>query len=79
LVEDGIERFSSLSEPEEVLSSFRSKNSKSTIRNRKIKQAAIANQLGVPKCIKLAEAMKERGNKGKRRRVKGGGRFEEQN
>jgi hypothetical protein len=71
LVEDGIERFSSLSEPEEVLSSFRSKNSKSTIRNRKIKQASMANQLGVPKCIKLAEAMKERGNKGKRRRVKG--------
>jgi hypothetical protein len=61
LVDDGVGRFSSLSEPEEVISTFRSKNSKSNPRNRKQKPGGNANKLGVPKCLKLAEAVKEMG------------------
>jgi hypothetical protein len=72
LVEDGVSRFSSLSEPEEVLSPFRSKNPKLIFRARHRKSQAAANKLGVPNCIKFAEAVKEMSSKLRKRKQKGG-------
>jgi hypothetical protein len=72
LVEDGIIRDSSLSEPEETLSPFRSINPRHNHRNKKLNSLSNANNLGVPKCIKLVEAVKEMGARVKQRRQKGG-------
>jgi hypothetical protein len=66
-------RYSSLSEPEEVLSSHRSCCPKPSSRIRKHKQGAKPNDIGVPKFVQLVEAMKEAGSKLRRRRQKDGG------
>jgi hypothetical protein len=59
LVEEGFDRYSSISKPEDVLTSHKAKAPKSKVR----KQKAISkfNQLGVPKCLKLVEVVKESG------------------
>ncbi|KAK2367022.1 heterogeneous nuclear ribonucleoprotein [Trifolium repens] len=61
LVEEEVCRCSSISEPEEVLSSHRAKQPKSNPKHRNYKPATKFNPLGVPKCIQLVEAVKEGG------------------
>jgi hypothetical protein len=55
LVEEGVNRVSSISEPEEMFTPQRNKLSKI----RRNKSCSKFNQLGVPKCIKLVEMVKE--------------------
>ncbi|WJX47284.1 hypothetical protein P8452_33995 [Trifolium repens] len=73
LVEEDCIRFSSVSEPEDAFSSHRSNEPKFISKNRKLKSTAKFNPLCVPKCLKLVEAVKECGHRGKKRRQKGGG------
>jgi hypothetical protein len=61
LVEEEVSRCSSISEPEEVLSSHRAKQPKTNPKHRKYKQATKFNPLGVPKCLQLVEVVKEGG------------------
>jgi hypothetical protein len=70
LVEEGVERVSSVSEPVEVLAPHRSKISKDNPKARKHKACSNFKQLGVPTCIKLAEAVKEVGPRAKKKRQK---------
>jgi hypothetical protein len=72
IVEDGVYRYSSISEPEEVLSSHRSKVTKNLSKTRRQKSCAKVNPLVAPKCLKLVEALKEGGVRARRRRQKGG-------
>jgi hypothetical protein len=72
-VEEEVTRYSSISEPEEVFSPLRTKVPKKTSNLKRNKSCAKFNQLGVPKCMQLAEAIKEGGHKGRRRRQRGGG------
>ncbi|KAK2457642.1 hypothetical protein QL285_004891 [Trifolium repens] len=71
LVEEDGFRCSSFSEPEEVLSPHRSKATKPNPKMRRNKSCSKFNQLGVPRCIKLAEAIKEAGGRAKKIRRKG--------
>jgi hypothetical protein len=73
LVDDGELRYSSFSEPEEALSSHRTKNPKTNPKLRRQKSSSKFNKLGVPKCFQLVEAMKEAGVRGRRRRARSGG------
>ncbi|WJX18268.1 hypothetical protein P8452_08083 [Trifolium repens] len=75
LVEDDVYRCSYFSEPEEVLSPHRSKATKPkpNSRMKRNKSCSKFNQLGVPMCIKLAEAMKEASGRAKKLRKKGSG------
>ncbi|GAU18966.1 hypothetical protein TSUD_229570 [Trifolium subterraneum] len=61
-------RYTSLSEPEEVLSSHRNKVPKHSSKSHKHKPGVKFNPLGVPKCVKIREAVKDVGAKAKRRR-----------
>ncbi|KAK2449432.1 hypothetical protein QL285_008629 [Trifolium repens] len=71
-VEEGVYRYSSMSEPEEVLSSHRSKVPNNLSKTRRQKSCSKVNPLVAPKCLKLVEAMKEGGARARRRRQKGG-------
>jgi hypothetical protein len=68
---DVVTRYSSISEPEEVLSLDRERISKITSKSRKLKSCSKFNKLGVPKCIQFAESIKEVGPRVRRRRQKG--------
>ncbi|GAU20806.1 hypothetical protein TSUD_132910 [Trifolium subterraneum] len=63
-------RYSSISEPEEVLSSHRKKKNRNIPKSGKQKSCAKFNPLGVPKCLQMAEASTGAGSKVRRRRVK---------
>jgi hypothetical protein len=65
-------RYSSLSEPEEVLSCHRSRYPKPSSKIRKQKPGVKPNGIGVPKFVQLVEALKEAGPKLRRRRQKEG-------
>jgi hypothetical protein len=73
LVEEENIRYSSLSEPEEVLSSQTPKVPKNFSKFRKHKSNSKFIPLGVPKCIQLVEIMKEAGPRSRRRRQIDGG------
>ncbi|WJX36365.1 hypothetical protein P8452_24253 [Trifolium repens] len=70
-VED-FSRLSTLSEPEEVLHSFKTKNHKQGEKPRRQKARSKFPQVGVPKCIQLVEAVQEGCHKARRRRLKEG-------
>ncbi|KAK2434687.1 heterogeneous nuclear ribonucleoprotein [Trifolium repens] len=72
LVEEGEIRYSSLSEPEDVLSSQGVTVQRNNPKSRKHKPCSKFNPLGAPKCIQLTEILKEAGPKNRRRRNKGG-------
>jgi hypothetical protein len=67
-VQEADSRYSTLSEPEEVLGSHRPTNPKSKSKMRKQKSCSKFNSLGVPKCIKLVEVLKEAGPMVRKRR-----------
>jgi hypothetical protein len=69
---DDISRLSTLSEPEEVLHSFKTKNHKQGEKPRRQKARSKFYQVGVPKCIQLVEAVQEGCHKARRRRLKEG-------
>ncbi|GAU43791.1 hypothetical protein TSUD_285430 [Trifolium subterraneum] len=66
-------RYSSISEPEEVFSSHRSKINKNTPKSFKQKSCTKFNPLGGPKFIQLVEVVSGVGSKARRRRMKGQG------
>jgi energy-coupling factor transporter ATP-binding protein EcfA2 len=67
LVEETVCRYSSVSEPEEVLDSHRSKVTKNA-KHRRQNPGTVFNPIGVPKCLKLVEALKEGGVKSKKKK-----------
>ncbi|MCH79854.1 RNA recognition motif [Trifolium medium] len=69
--EEVVLRYSSVSEPEEVLSSHKTKSRKQMSKLKKQKSCSKFNQLGVPLCIQLVESLKSGGAKSRRRRIKG--------
>jgi hypothetical protein len=74
LFEEGeVLRYSSISEPDEVLSSGRVAYTKNMEKFRKHKSGAKFPKLGVPKCIQFAESVKDVGPRLRRRRRKGRG------
>jgi hypothetical protein len=70
LEEEGNQRYSSLSEPEEVFSNNVC-DLKIPPKLKKHKSCSKINKLGIPKCLQLTEALKEAGPRGRRRRAKG--------
>jgi hypothetical protein len=66
-------RYSSISEPEEILSSGRVTFPKKMVKNRKQKQIVKPSKLGVPKCIQFVESVKEIGPKSRRRKQRSKG------
>jgi hypothetical protein len=70
---DSTLRYSSISEPKDVLSSCREKISKPNTKSRRQKSSTKFNKLGVPKCIHFAGSIKEAATRARRRRHKGRG------
>jgi hypothetical protein len=73
---EGDLRLSSVSEPEDVFHSHKSKRRGPPSKHRKQLLNSKFHQLGIPKCLQLVEAVKEGGIKSRRRRNKGGGNSE---
>jgi hypothetical protein len=71
--QDEENRYSSISEPDEVLSPCRNSTLPSNPKMKRNKSCARFNKLGVPKCIQLVEAAKEAGRRNWSRRRKGKG------
>ncbi|MCI24415.1 hypothetical protein A2U01_0045598, partial [Trifolium medium] len=62
------QRFSSVSEPEEVLQTPKEKSLKQQRKHRKQKSCSKFHQLGVPMCYQLLEVVNDQGLKARRRR-----------
>ncbi|GAU34283.1 hypothetical protein TSUD_321290 [Trifolium subterraneum] len=71
--DDFVTRYSSFSEPEEVISSQKARAIKKFPKPLKQKLGSNFNPLIAPKCIQLAEAVKEGGAREKKRRIKDDG------